>query len=75
MNIIAQYFAQIFCSPIEVIVQEMEDARLVLAALMTGSQRHFTHLDVGFNLACIIISTTFTVKQYLLNLLSLQDME
>ncbi len=53
LNIITQYFAKIFCSPIEVTLQKVVIAHLVWTALIRSSQRHFTYLCVGCNLVCM----------------------
>ncbi len=52
LNIIT-YFVQIFCLPKEATVEKMVNACLLL---IRDSQRHFTHIRVGFNLACMLQS-------------------
>ena len=42
-----------FKGPIDVTLQKMVIAHLVWAALIRGSQRHFTHLCIGCNRACL----------------------
>ncbi len=67
LNIITQYFVQIFCSPIVVTLQKMVIAHLVWAALIKGSQRHFTHLCVGCNVACMIKEPMFVLESIVKN--------